>query len=195
MATKKKRVAIQEINARYKKIIDSLEDLTLSGKYLSITLEYFFLDVPLQSKYNKSFHSFDVLQVLFHNTYGFPLNLVYLHEHLVMIDTAGFQHFRNYSLSEFNRVAISGKDTYKEDIFPEHPKILEGFAKAKGTFLFDSLPKDIFPERVIFKHLIFEPEALSGLVLDTETLEFIIPTVDSKRSLFFESNVAISQEG
>ncbi len=73
------------------KSIHNLNDQTLTGKYMSMKLLRLFVNIPLQSTYDKRIRSFTVLEALFHNMWGYRLKTLSTGSSK-MIDSEGFQH-------------------------------------------------------------------------------------------------------
>lgn len=155
------------------KTIDDLDDMTLTGRYMSMKLMRLFVNIPLQSAYDGSIRSFIILEALFHNMWDYRLMSLSTGS-VKMIDSEGFQHDRNgCPYYEFSKVVMpQGKIV--EAQFPGPQLELEDHAKTKGWVWFDSLSKGVLPHRFLFQFSVFDPGTTSGWVRDSETLEFII---------------------
>lgn len=150
--------------------------MTLSGKYLSITLSRLFLNLPLKSDYNGKNRQFTILQATFQNLWDYPLSTW---DAIKMIDSDEFQHPGDLcEYHEFTNLVLPGTKKTKsvELAWPELE--LKRRAKSRGYIWFEKLPKDIVPHRIIFSVNVFEPGQTSGWVKDHESLEFVIEDYD-----------------
>ena len=158
-------------NQDFLKIIHNLEDMTLTGKYMSLKLQRLFLNVKLQSEHNRSIRTFTILEVMFHNIWDYRLKTL-SNGSIKMIDSDGFQHEEDSPI-EFSRVVLP--ENRIAEIGLSWPELtLEDHAKTKGWLWFDRLPEGVFPYRFVFQFSVFDPGNTSGWVKDEETLEFII---------------------
>jgi hypothetical protein len=148
---------------------DSINDLTLKGKYMALTFRRLLLNVPLKSKYSGDIKRFTLVELLFQNVWDYPLNAM---SSAKMIDTEGFQHGDDCESYEFDHAIQNGKTIPVS--FPEPESPLEDHAKTKGWIWFDELQNGVLPQRFIFAINIFEPGHTSGWVKNTEVLEFFI---------------------
>lgn len=154
---------------------DNINDLTLRGQYMALTLRRILLNVEFKSKYGDDKQRFTVMEFLFHNVWDYPLNAF---SSAKMIDTEGFQHGGESKGWEFNNAIIGGKLVPVSLDQPESP--LEDHSKTRGWLWFDELPKGVMPQRVVIGVNIFEPGHTSGWVKNTEVLEFFIKSCSTK---------------
>jgi len=162
-------------SSRYTQIVDDLQSLTLSGKYMSLTLRKLYVNVPIQSSSKFNVRSFTLLKVVFHNIWDYRLSTF---TDIKMIDSEGFQHDgKGCHFYEFTQVILPNKK--KIDVnFPWPELVLEDHCKTEGWVWFDELANGVVPHRFIFIFNVFEPGEISGWVKDYETLEFIINSHD-----------------
>lgn len=162
------------------KTIDKLEDMTLTGRYMSLQLQRLFVNINLKNSDAENIRSFTILEVLFHNIWDFRLDIYPSARSIKMIDSDGIQHDGGgCHYFDFSRVVLPEGRTIEAE-FPWPETELEDHAKTKGWLWFDSLPKDVFPYRFVFQLSVFDPGCTSGGVNDEETLEFIIVDYDMK---------------
>jgi hypothetical protein len=173
MVAKKKKTKIKWEGLHHKKIITSLDDLSLRGKYMSIKLNSLLYNVVLRSAYEESEKSFILIEVVYHNLWDYRLNSSATGS-TKMIDSDDFQHDGDgCHYDEYTNLRIN-ENNYKKVSFPWPELILEAGAKTKGWTWFDGLPKGVLPHRFIFKFQVFEPGDTSGWVQDQETYEFVL---------------------
>ncbi|MEW6040983.1 MAG: serine/threonine-protein kinase [Elusimicrobiota bacterium] len=157
--------------------IDKLDNMTLSGKYMSVKLLRCFLNIKLKRSYDGKIRSFTILEVLFHNMWDRRLDIPVCSVN--MIDSKNFQHKSDVDgPHSFTQVKLSNGKTIETE-FPYPEFILEDHAKTKGFLWFDSLPEDTFPHRFLFEFTVYD-QIQTGWPIDCDLLEFIIENYQIK---------------
>ena len=166
---------IHEIQGHYKKIIATLdEDLSMRGKYLSVTLTNLLLNISFQqgaSYHDKISKTYNLVEFLYHNIWMARISLDGGQK--CMIDSDGFQH----PLSDicdyirYTQWIAPGLTVAKEVAFPWPELTLESKAKTRGWWWLSPLKANILPSRFVLNISICKPGDTSGWVQDHETLE------------------------
>lgn len=156
------------------KVIDNLEDMTLKGKYMAVTLLRLLVNVRIESEYDGRVRRFTLLQVSFHNLWDYRLTTT-ASGSVKMIDSEGFQHDGDgCDYHEFCLVSLPGNEGPVEVSFPWPELTLEDHARTNGWIWFAELADGVLPKRFVFRFDVFEPGSTSGWVKDSETLEFVV---------------------
>jgi hypothetical protein len=169
---------IHEIQGHYKKIIMTLddEDISIRGKYLSLTLTNLLLNISLQQ--DEDYHdripkTYNLVEFLYHNIWSARISISGGQK--CMIDSDGFQHeladicdFHSYN--HWLPPRTSGIP--KEVFFPWPDLTIEAKAKTRGWWWLRPLRGNILPCRFVIQISIYKPGDTSGWVQDHETLEF-----------------------
>jgi len=169
------------------KTIDDHKNLTAKGKYMEVMLKNIYVDIPLKSNRTNTIRSFTIVEVLFHNIWDYRISIN--PSLFKLIDTEGFQHNGNgCSYYEYDH-AVMSPDKYTPVSFAWPELTLEDHTKTIGHIWFKALTRGL-PHRLIFVFQIFEPGDISGWQQDRETIEFIIPDLQTSHPLLSYYNPA-----
>jgi len=172
---------IHEIQGHYKKLITTLdEDLSIRGKYMSITLTNFLFNISLQPGriYNDDNHrTYNLVEFLYHNLWIARMSISGGPK--CLIDSDGFQHPLVDICDHIKYTKWIPNDGAARDVFFPWPELtLESKAKTRGWWWLHPLKEGVVPHRFILGFDTFKPGDTSGWVQDHETLELELTSAE-----------------
>lgn len=160
-------------DAKHHSAVTDSSGTTIKGRYMAVTLNRLFLNIPLKSSYTNKVSTFTIVGATFENLWDYRLSID--PGKFKMIDSENFQYSGDiYKRSEYSQVVIPSTKQVEDVEFAWPELTLESRAKDRGWIWFKPLPAGVIPHRLIFRFNIFEPGNTSGWVKDQETIEFIL---------------------
>jgi hypothetical protein len=132
-------------------VVESAACLKITGKYMAVLLEKLYVGIPLRSTSTGKIREFVIIGCVFENLWDYPLHTL-CSDYGKMIDSDGFQHDRSEASEyEYTEIRLPGERKYTKMSFSGPEFELRGRAKTRGFVWFDSLPKGVHPQRLIFE--------------------------------------------
>lgn len=150
-------------------------ELTLTGHYMSLTLERLLINQVIEEKYREGEQKpFILLCLLYQNLWDYRVKSFDNATEAKLIDSEGVQHrFADINAYLMVDAATISEDEGKKRYFPKPQSEVEGHAKIRGWTWFNALPFNVWPARFILRFSINDPGETGGWVRDEETFEFI----------------------
>ena len=153
----------------------SISEASCSGRYMRVSIEKVLINVPITGDTGNGTkdRTFTLVRVLYSNLWDHPIDTSLRRPKL--IDNEGIQHTTDndhWIFTQDASVRLS-KNRSVSYSFESLDDTIEGRAKTRGWLFFPPLPPGIYPHRLVFQFLTFEPGFTSGRVQDHDTLEVV----------------------